>query len=154
MSQMTWSFHIQQLGEVSRECCPSPGEFIWTDTPGREALQPYPAVCSSDETQRLVSAAAQLLIEGLTGRRPFSQLARWLPAHAVARLEFLAHKGTWSNAKIQRTMGAETTPGTIHAVVLIDNASRITAATLRLHQVQALWRCERADLLWAGSHLG
>jgi hypothetical protein len=150
---ITWTFHQQNIGEATHEIFPPPGDYQWGDACDTESLLPWPGPEATDETQRLIYAAGRLLVEGLTGRRPFSQLARWLPANTLNRLQLLSHRGTWTQAKIRRTMGSQSAPGTIHAVVLIDNSSRIVAATLRLRQVNTSWRCERADLLWAGSHL-
>ncbi|MDR0836914.1 MAG: Rv3235 family protein [Propionibacteriaceae bacterium] len=155
MSEITWSFNEQSLGEETRECCPDPGEFTWDNVSGTEMLlSNVDRADSAEDHQRLVNAAAQVLLEGLSGRRPFAQVSGWLPPRTVTRLQLLANNGTWSNAKIQRTMGMETTPGTIQAVVLINNAARITAATLRLRADKTGWRCERAHLVWAGSYLG
>lgn len=97
-----------------------------------------------------VIGMVQVVIEALQGRRPVSQLARWVAPDVIATIGHLHRAGPSGAVRFRSARLQQSRAGTIEAAVHLLVSGRSRAAALRLVRHDDRWLCTRFEAaLWA-----
>ena len=118
-----------------------------------QAPSAAPPAGEADVSQALVEALGQALAEVLCGRRPTTQLSRWVAGPSLGRLTAAVRLNGWRKVTVSTTRASRHDGGDIWGRVRFDCDGRPLTATLWLRQVSQRWRCLQAELLLPGAHL-
>lgn len=92
----------------------------------------------------------QVVIEALQGRRPLTQLARWVAPDVVDTIGHLSRARPLTPVLFHSARLQQTRTGTIEAAIHLRIAGRSRAAAMRLVSYEGRWLCTRFETaLWA-----
>lgn len=137
--------------EIARSApsVPRPDSQAWDidddprPTPGDPGRLPDP--------RRWAGMLAQAVVEVLAGRRPATQLIRWLNLEVYERVRRSAAAApggrTGVPVRVRRVRVATSVEGWVEAVAVVDDGTRCRAMAVRLEALQRRWLCTSLDIL-------
>lgn len=103
------------------------------------------------DPRRWTAMLAQAVVEVLGGRRPATQLIRWLDLEVYERVRRSAAAGVRPRGgvpvRVRRVRVSTSPDGWVEAVAVVDDGTRCRAMALRLEALQRRWLCTSLDIV-------
>lgn len=127
---------------------PEPRASAWlgddepTNPPDIEALP---------DPRRWTAMIAQAVVEILAGRRPVTQVLRWVDPEIYRRIQRSAPPRPGGRGgvpvRVRRVRVSTSPEGAVEAVAVVDDGTRCRAMTLRLEALERRWLCTALDIV-------
>ena len=149
---LEWSFLAPALPPALRDTWPDmPSQIPWragiADAPDGDDLGP-----TADDEQ-LVTALGHALLEVLTGRRPTTQLARWIAPDSLDRLTATIRMGQWTQAQLRSARVSRTGSDGVLGRLSFECDGRPLVGCVRIQVRDNRWRCTHFALMLPGSQM-
>lgn len=103
------------------------------------------------DPRRWAAMLAQAVVEVLAGRRPATQLVRWLDLEVYERVRRSAAapsgRRTGVPVRVRRVRVSTSVEGWVEAVAVVDDGTRCRAMAVRLEALQRRWLCTALDII-------
>jgi hypothetical protein len=129
---------------------PAPDGSAWLDDDER------PAACDPaglPDPRRWTAMIAQAVVEIVAGRRPATQVVRWVEPTIYDRVRrsagTAAGRGTsrGNGVRVRRVRVSTTPEGAVESVAVVDDGVRCRALALRLEALDGRWLCTALDVV-------
>jgi len=127
---------------------PAPAASMW---PQEDEPAHPPDVTVLPDPRRWTAMIAQAVVEILGGRRPATQVLRWVDPEIYQRIQRSAQpqpgRGGGIPVRVRRVRISTSPDGPVEAVAVVDDGTRCRAMTLRLEALERRWLCTALDIV-------
>lgn len=128
---------------------PSPHSQVWRDGDDPASMTGDPS--RLQDPREWSAMLAQAVVEVLAGRRPATQLVRWLDLEVYERIRRSQLRrptaAGGAPVRVRRVRVSVSPDGWAEAVAVVDDGRRCRAIALRLEALQRRWLCTELEII-------
>jgi hypothetical protein len=148
---LQWTFLASALPVAERDTC-TPDTTVPHRRPS-PSVESLGAPDASTGDTELVAAIGRALLEVLTGRRPVTQLSRWIAPESLDRLAAAIRVGRWTRVRLRSSRASRTGENGLLGRCCFECDGRPMVGSMRVEVRGRRWRCTHFTLLLPGSQV-